>query len=148
MKTLQERTQIAKAMNFGKYPVLTMDLAKMDDNGGLYKSLMGCKVRIDIGKDYYDIATICVFEDKHKLTTMSENVCLKAGFGYNDIVEMAENANAPIIKADQDVLLVITNSETKTAYAPVIIHTGKEINRFCSTPIHFEDVDLGWIFNL
>ena len=44
MKRLTERTEIAKAINFHKYPVVEIDVSKVDEYG-----IIGTKVLIDNG---------------------------------------------------------------------------------------------------
>ena len=44
MKVLTERTEIASAINFKKYPVVTIDVSKRDDYG-----IVGCPVCVDAG---------------------------------------------------------------------------------------------------
>lgn len=142
MKLLKDRHELAKAMNFGKYPVLTIDMADADDYG-----LKGCKVRIDAGKfpdgePFIIGAEIRVYADACKLTTSSRGCCLSASFGYHDYKEMCDYATAPIIKADQDVVVAVYDSKREIPFAAVLVHTGKNVNRFCSTPLTFEDADM------
>lgn len=105
MKCINERHELAMAMNFGKYPVLSIDLADSDDYG-----LKGCKVRIDAGtfKDgtpYIITADLRVYRDECKLTTSADPCGLHADFTYSDYTGMVANAQAPLIKADQDVVI-------------------------------------------
>lgn len=146
MKQLKDRTEIAKAINFGKYPVLTIDLADRDEYG-----LVGCKVNIDngtfrTGERYVVRATLRVYRDEQTFTTSAGCVCLKASYGYSDLAEEIEYAQAPIIKADQDVVIVIMNSKTRTMYYPYLVHTGKRVSPDCTTPLDFEKVDLSQFF--
>lgn len=142
MKLLHDRKELAKAMNFGKYPVLTIDMADADDYG-----LKGCKVRIDAGtfndgEPYFIRATIRAYCDDRRLTTSSPCTCLSASFTYDDYTEMVEFATAPIIKPDQDVVVAVYDSRTRYPYAAFIAHTGKHVSRHCSTPLTFEDADM------
>lgn len=142
MKLLKDRHELAMAMNFGKYPVLKIDLADSDDYG-----LKGCRIRIDMGtfKDgspYIIGATLRAYRDECKLTTSSDCCVLKNDFTYYDYMDTVERAQAPLIKPDQDVVVAIYNSKTKLAYAPIIVHTARNVSRHCSTPIGFEDADM------
>lgn len=47
MKTLTERTEIASAINFKQYPVVTIDVSKRDDYG-----IVGCPVCVDAGLSF------------------------------------------------------------------------------------------------
>lgn len=142
MKIINTRQELAMAMNFGKHPVLTIDLADADEYG-----LKGCKVRIDAGtfrdgEPYIINATLRVYRDACKLTTSSAGTCLHADFSFTDYFEMAEYAAAPIIKPDQEVVVAIYDSKNKTAFAAVKVRTSKSVRRDCSTPITFEDNDM------
>lgn len=130
------------AMNFGKYPVLTIDIANSNDY-----SLRGCKVRIDAGtfKDgepYIINAEIFAFSDECKLTTSSACVCLTNSFTYHDYEEMVEYATAPLIKPDQEVVVAVYDSKKRIPYAAFITRTTKTVHRHCSTPIGFVDTDM------
>ena len=142
MKLLHDKHELAMAMNFGKYPVLKIDLADSDDYG-----LKGCKVRIDAGtfKDgepYTIRATLRAYRDECKLTTSAAPVGLTNTFTYEVYFKMAEYAQAPLIKADQDVVVAVYDSNKKCAYAAFIVHTSKFVSKHCSTPIQFEDADM------
>ena len=142
MKLLKDKHEMAMAMNFGKYPVLKIDLADSDDYG-----LKGCKVRIDAGtfKDgepYTIKATLRVYRDECKLTTSSACVVLTNSFTYNDYEEMVEYAQAPLIKPDQEVVVAVYDSKKRIPYAAFITRTTKHVSRHCSTPIGFVDTDM------
>ena len=64
---INDRQAVAKAINFGEYPVITIDLADRDEYG-----LKGSKVRIDngtfrTGERYFIRATIRVYNDEQVL---------------------------------------------------------------------------------
>lgn len=130
------------AMNFGKYPVLTIDLADADDYG-----LKGCKVRIDAGtfsngEPYLIKATLRVYRDTCNLTTSAAPVGLTADFTYHDYKKIADYATAPIIKPNQEVVVAIYDSKKEQAFAAVKVKTSNFVHRHCSTPIGFEDADM------
>lgn len=148
MKRLTERAEIASAINFKKYPVVTIDVSKRDAYG-----IIGCPVCVDAGffrsgEPYYIKAMCRVYSDERVLTFTSGCVGLSADFGYRDIEEMLEYANVPIIRADAEVLVVIIDSEQRLACCPVIVRTEKRVNPHCSTPISFvEPFDFTDFFN-
>lgn len=133
MKRLTERTEIAKAINFGKYPVIKIDLADRDEYG-----VKGTKVNIDFGGEYFIHAKIRSYSDTKYLQTSQGATMLSATISYDDYIEMVEYANAPVIKADQEIVIVMVDSENRVVYEPVIIKTGKRIDKFCSTPLDLE----------
>lgn len=142
MKMLKTREEIAMALNFRKYPVLKIDLADSDDYG-----LKGCKVRINAGTMSNGLprtihAELRVFKDEKKLTLQSGCVCLSDSFTYSDYTEMIEYAQAPMINADQDVVIAIYDSRTRTPFAPLLVRTGSRVNANCITPLNFEVVDM------
>lgn len=140
------RTKIAKTINFNEYPVLTIDLADKDEYG-----LKGCKVRIDngtysTGEKYYIKATIRAWKDEKYFSLSSSGVCLHREFTYSDVNEMLEWSAAPIIKPDQDVVIVIHDSSNKIAYTVYIVHTDSKVRPDCIDPMNIEKVDLSAYF--
>lgn len=141
MRILRDRREIANEINIKRTTTVRIDLVDADDYG--IKSQV---VSIDNGtfKDgtpYLIKAEIRAFADEMKFTFNGFCTCLSDSFSYYDIEEMVEQANAPIIKPDSDVVLVIVNSRTKEMFAPVVLHTGKRINAHCMTPLTFIDED-------
>ena len=139
---LKTREEIAMAINFRKYPVLNIDLANADDYG-----LKGCKVRVEAGTFRDGLprtikAELRVFRDEKKLVLHSGCTCLSSSFTYSDYTEMVEYAQAPLIGADQDVVIAIYDSRTKAAYAPMLVHTAPHVNPHCITTLDFEPVDM------
>lgn len=142
MKLLTERKELAQAINFGRYPVLYIDLADTDDYG-----LKGCRVRIDAGTfrtgDPYIIdATLRVYNDEKKLTTFSSGSCLHADFTYHDYKEMVDNAVAPLIHPDEDVVVAVYDSKDRRCFAAMLVHTADHVSRGCTCPLAFEPVDM------
>lgn len=133
MRTLIERKEIAQAINFGKYPVIKIDLADRDEYG-----IKGTKVNIDFGGDYLIHAEMRAYNDTKYLTTSKGGTMLSATVSYSDYMEMVDYANAPTIKADQEIVIFTYNSLRKEIYNPVIIKTGKKVDKFCSTPLDLE----------
>lgn len=133
MKRLTERTEIAKAINFNKYPVVKIDLAERDEYG-----IKGTKVRFDIGKEFYLKGEIRAYNDQKYLVTTLNSAMLKKEISYSDYLEDVEYANTPIIKANQEIVIFLYNSVTKEIQAPAIIETGKRIDQFCMTPLTLE----------
>ena len=142
MKRLTDRTEIASAINFRKYPVVTIDLADVDEYG-----IKGAKVLIDngffkSGEPYYIKAKLRAYSDEKVLQFSQGAEVLSASFTYSDMEEILEYSNAPIIKADQDILICPINSAIREAYAPILLHTGKRIDAHCSTPLTLEKFEI------
>ena len=141
MKHLTTRTEIANEINIKRTPTVVIDLADSDDYG-----LKSKKVLIDNGKfrdgsPYLIRAEVRAYCDERKFTFTSHGACLTADFGYSDLVEMAEYANAPVIRKDSDVVIVVLDSNNHKMLAPVVLHTGNRIDAHCSTPLTFVDGD-------
>jgi len=142
MKMLKDRHELAKAINFGKYPVLRIDLADSDEYG-----LKGCKVRIDAGtfrtgEPHFVEAELRVYRDEKKLVLSAGGTILKSDFTYFDYVHMLDRAQAPLIHADEEVVIGIYDSRTKNAFAALLVRTGKKVRPFCTDPLDFENVDM------
>lgn len=141
MRKLTERTEIAKAINGHTMPVITLDLADATEYG-----IRSQKVLIDNGKfrdgfPYYIKSEVVAYADEKHFSFSQGCTCLSASFGYSDMEEMLEYRNAPIVKADEDVIIAVIDSKKKLAYNPMILHTSKRIDENCSTPLTFEDKD-------
>ena len=143
MTLLKDRYELARAINFGRYPVLKIDLADTDSYG-----LKGCRVRIDAGKfkntddNFYIDATLRVYCDEKRLTTSSGATVLKNDFTYQDYFDMVDRAQAPLIGPDQEVVVAVYDSRNSKAYAALLVRTAPKVTKFCSTPLAFEDVDM------
>lgn len=121
MKALTDRTQIAKALNYGKYPVLEFDFG-IEEN--IYRcgediiGFKGSKVRIPWtyqNETHYEKSQMNWFNDEQVLSIGNGGCCLTASFGYKDIEEMLEYTNAPILDKAQKFVLVLRNSKTRLA---------------------------------
>lgn len=139
--SIRDRREVAMTLNFGTYPVLTIDIADRDEYG-----LVGCKVRILDGTSGYIRAQIRVFRDEQYVTTHSNGCCLHADWGYSDVKEMLDWASAPEIECGQDVALVVYDSKRQCAYDIYILKVGDHLSRHCMTPVSFEKLYLSEFF--
>lgn len=136
MKRLTERTQISSTINFHKMPTILLDISNTDEYG-----IKGGELLVDCGKfrtgePWYEHAELRIYTDKRKLVVSGDGGCgIHAGFGYDDIMEMMNNRNLPIIHTDEDVLIVPVRSEAKDWFTPFVIHTGKTTDPHCYNPI-------------
>ena len=141
MKFLTERTEIAKAMNFGKYPVLYIDVETPKEGyNGLYT---GCDVRVawdDPNPRWKDMTCqgnlmLC----EGRLTVSNNACCLKSAFGRQDVIEMQHWANTPIIHKGQTVIIVKDCPKQKTCYVEVM-KVSDYIDIHCQTCCRFVEV--------
>lgn len=126
MKIVTERTEIAKYLNsYRKYPVIEIDVTDTTDYGiEGPKVLVECK-RSDGSSDFIK-ATADIWEEygKHTLLITQGSVGITKSFSYLDIREMLSYANAPRLKPESKVVLVITNPQTKK-YVVIVLDTGE-----------------------
>lgn len=135
------REDIAMALNFGTYPVLTIDLADCDEYG-----LVGSPCRIDFGSfsdgsKWYETAELRVYRDERKLSFNAFGSCLSASYTYSDFERQAKFAAAPIVKPDSELVVAVHDSKARELYAVLIVET-KKVNKHCSTPLGVEYVDM------
>ena len=104
MEYIKDRQEIAKAINFGRYPVVYVEdiTACRTDYGWR----LG-KVKIASWKGWYYHADIYIYSDEQKIVTTSYGACLSSRFGWCDVAEMAKNAAAPELKPNSEFVLVI-----------------------------------------
>lgn len=138
MKEIKSREEYGQLVNFGKYPVLMVD---MNQKGFMGEIFEGSKVRVDFG--YYntgerklDNGTLCYFKKENQFYIRSEVVCLSKDFPYEDAIEQAQFGNAPIINDGDEVVIILHNSEDRTLRAFLVKAINK--NEFCSTSLEFE----------
>ena len=123
MEILMDKKDICCALNFNRYPVLHLDLARdeIQDMPGCYKSQT---VRIEMeykGEPVFYAGNLSYYDDTKQLVITSAGTFLKATFDYSDIVEMVDRAQAPTINSmDEGIVVVITNSEKRKSAFPVM----------------------------
>lgn len=109
MKYLTERKQIAQAMNFGRYPVLRIDLETPQQ--GWDDCFAGDKVMVDAGSsegrgDYVRCQLHKFGDEPKRYTVMPEPLFLDSSFGYTDVKEMLTWAQAPVIRPEETVIVI------------------------------------------
>lgn len=112
MKYLTDRQEIAKAVNFGKYPVLTLNRENRPYKNERPESdyAIGCRVRV--AWDHKDPRCAgmtthgALYIEGGKLKISGEGACLSASFGYYDVMRMAAEANTPIVHKGQKVVVI------------------------------------------
>lgn len=147
MKILKERTEIAQALNFNKYPVMELDLNNVDEYG-----ILGSKCRIDMGNfndgsPWYQDAELRVYSDEKKVCFSAGACFLSNDWTYNDVIEDMSNAMTPIIKPNSEFALVIHDSATRKVYGVAIIET-LGVHRLCTQPLNIETVDMSMLMNI
>lgn len=145
MKVLAGRTETAQALNFGKYPVLNIDLDNEErierNDGSVERYCKGCDVKVEYegnhgtlttrGQIYYDfLENENIIEDGFKIS--ASGACLHASFGYEDVMEDLRWAKATTVKAGQEVALLVTSAKLKMFFV-LIGKVSDRIDPFCIT---------------
>ncbi len=145
MKYLKDRQEVAEAINFGKYPVLSLDRENRP-----YKSIrpdsdyaVGCRVRVAWDhKDprYAGMTTHgALYIEDGKLKISSEGACLSASFGYTDVMKMVSEANTPIVHAGQLVVVVEEWPSVKSCTVR-IMRVSDHIDTQCMVAATLQDI--------
>lgn len=149
MKTvLTERTEMAKAINFGKYPVLSIDLDNQPYKEDLERAgrkesyIVGCKCRVDWGrtdrfKGMSSRCTLVMENDVYKLT--SGGACLKASYGMSDFLEDIENASTPLVHKGETVAVAHYSKELGVKFVR-LMRVGDRIDPNCITVVTLEEI--------
>lgn len=121
MTVLKERSEMAKALNFGKYPVLTYNI---DTNEGskaivIKKSVShgDMRYRCNLYRNYKE-------EGDGIFYLLTEATMISAKVDVNDYLDSAEFANAPIIKPNTEVAILVY-SELLNHCSVRIVKSGK-----------------------
>jgi len=122
MKNITKRHDIATAINLSGKPVVTIDLDKREylTDGEDSWTVRGNKIRVARqykGETYYDHATLATYSDSndkgHAYDLFAHTIGIYADFGYYDVVEDAELAQAPIVHEGDHIIVVELHSKTK-----------------------------------
>ena len=153
MKFLTNRTEIAKAINIDRIPVITMDISKCMN--GYENCYEGTKVNIDGAHKgrYADLLTHCtarmygdeVGNERHdapwtykRIVLSTRTTCLTADFGLRDVDEMVEWMSAPIVKANDPVIVFF---RAKDRGYLRMMKIGGRIDPNCSTATTLVDIE-------
>lgn len=142
MKTITNRTEIAKALNFGKYPVLVIDKANTITLGDEVCGYRGSKVRVAWnyqGETYYSQCELNWYGDTKKLSITQGCVCISNSFGSSDILEMVEYANAPILDRDMEFVLIVKDSRSGSVAYPILMRTSNYKNLNCTSVLVIDE---------
>ncbi len=150
MRYLMKREQIGEAMNFGKYPVLRLDLDNKPAKSYAPESdfCKGDRVRVAWDKPGYKGMTTRgnVYFSDGKYAIDQGCTTLKNSFGRHDIIEDYEWSYAPLVHAGQEVVLIIDSPEAETC-AVVLMKVSENINIHCSTVCFLEELPADYKLN-
>lgn len=136
MKVLTDRREMARALNFGKYPVLTYDI----DNKKGSKAVVG-ELKTEHGVARYDCTLYQGYEkeDDGIFWLMTHSAMLTATVGVHDWLKNAEFANAPLILPNTEVAILMYSKQFDFAVIK-IVKSGR-IDPNCSTATVFTEID-------
>lgn len=117
MKILTDRKEMAQALNFGKYPVLTYNMDELKGSGAVvmretrnhgtlrYKTTLYCgKKTADDGVFYL----------------LTHATMLTATVDVNDWLKCAEYANAPVIESGQEVAILMYSKKHDVSVVRIV----------------------------
>lgn len=138
MKEIKSREEYAKVVNFGKYPVLMVDMNQKAFMDEIYD---GGKVRVDFGhfddgERWLGCGEFKYYKKENKFYVASYGICISNNFTYEDAMEDAEYGNSPIINEGDEVVIVVHDSKERY----VKCYVAKAINKrkFCTSMLEFE----------
>ena len=140
---LTDRQEIAYAMNFGKFPVLTLNRENRPfaDISPDSDYCHGCKCRVawDSKEPRYEGMTTHghVYMEDGKYRISGSGACLHASFGYTDVIDMVEEAHATVVHKGQTVILIEDFPSLKICVVRVF-NVSKRIDIHCSTVASLE----------
>lgn len=142
MKYLIDRQEIAQAMNFGKYPVVRIDVET--PKAGWDDVFEGDLVRVESPSkrhpgSYIRGRVMKYPEEENRYTIMPDTVCLHSDFGYGDVIEMLGYAQAPMLHAGETV--VVIEDAPKYRYARVrMMKVSDTVRDFVYPTCYLEDI--------
>ena len=143
MMYLTDRHEIGCAMNFGKYPVLTINLENNPFEGSRFAKGGRVRVAWDHKDSRYEGMTThgeLFLDEDGKLKISGEGAMLTASFGYSDVMKMAAEANVPVVHKGQGVVVVMEIPSTKTCLVRMM-KVSDRIDIHCQVVATLEDID-------
>ena len=128
MKYLTDRQEIAQAMNFGKYPVIRIDVETPVRDGVLQGDAVKVAAPNDRYPDNYICGHVMKFDDDDRYVIMPENVRM---LGY---------AKAPMLHAGEVVVLIEDAPKLKTARVRMM-RVSDSIQDFVFPTCYLEDLE-------
>lgn len=139
MVYLTDRQQIAKAMNFGKYPVLYINRETPKQGyDGLYE---GDAVKTATPSsnypDSHERGNLIFADGKYEITGIGS--CLHSDFGRSDVLESYQWAKAQTVHRGDHV--VIVEDYPKIGMVKVHVMRVSHVTKFCQTAATLKEVD-------
>lgn len=143
MKYLTDRQEIAEAMNFGKYPVLCVNLET--PKAGWDDCYEGDKVLVAPSEySRKDECIRCVInkfgDEPERYSLMPNPVFLQDSFGYSDVKEMLGWAQAPVIHPSEVVIVIEDHPQHRTCRVHKM-QVSKTVEKFVFPTCHLEEIE-------
>lgn len=142
MKYLTDRTEIAKAMNFNKHPVLYINMEDRPYEGSDYARGSRCRVAWDHQDPRY-ADLYCsgnLYHCDGRLSISNDAACLSADFGRHDVIEMYKMANTPMIHKG-DTVVVVEDYPRQHLCKVRLMKMPDRIDRFCQVVATLVDIE-------
>lgn len=140
MKIMTDRHEIAQALNFGKYPVVRINVET--PKAGWDDVFMGDLVRVaspsEKYPDSYIRGRVMKYPDSSGYAIMPDTVCLHDDFGYEDVIKMLRYAQAPMLHAGETVV-VIEDAPKQRAARVRLMRVSSHIKDFVYPTCYLED---------
>ena len=138
MMYLTDRHHIAYAMNSTQFPVLRIDMSKPYSEGSTFYPC-GDTCRVEFTSESYGTMHKegKLYYNEGKFYISGGCTGIHNSFGYRDVMEMYKNANSPILRAEQKVVIVMDNPEAKIC-SVLVMKIGKRISPFCTEMVELE----------
>jgi len=153
---LRDRQEIGREMNFRKHPVLWMEIGKSPAgwDGQIYE---GCKATIlgqstrygalpytgdlQMYSDEQDPEVVSMPQFWNHIHLKDWGACLKADFGYSDVIEHLEDAMSPLLEPNQEVIVIFKDSERRRCWVRKMV-TSKRFDPHCATMMTLENPEV------
>lgn len=138
-KTLfMERTEMAKLMNFGKYPVLSLDYDNIKDGYG-----RGCRVRVawdHSDKRYAGMSSDCTLVYVNGEYSLNQGgACLKSSYDVSDFIDNIDRANSPLVHKGETVVLAVYSKSMNLSYC-LLLKVEERLDIHCQTVAKLEQI--------
>jgi len=148
MKYLTSRYEIASAMNFGRHPVLYIDMENRpyakDSPGSESDFSVGCNLRVawdDPRSRYADMTSEgYLYHSDGKLKIGGRATCLSDSFGRSDVIGMWQRANTPLIHCG-DTVVVVEDYPGQGVCKVRMMRMPDKFDKFCQTMAVLEDIE-------
>lgn len=143
MKELKTSREIAEALNFGKYPVFTLDLDSRVpgwENEENFKYGSRCRLEYNARNHGKMLIGCTLTLSDGRFTLSPDTTCLKKVYTINDHLRDAETAMSPIVHATEEVAIYCYSKKYNVEYVRVM-RIGDRVDPFCISAAKLIDLD-------